>query len=528
MTKYPYRFLILVLVLGWIFDLLFWKQRVGGINFSLFVSAVLLGGIFMLQMNGMKPALKSLFLIAPIVFFGVVTFSRQEPLTMLLAYGFTLFALFTFAITYLGGRWMEYGFLDYLIRSMYFYVSLLVGPISFAGQVRTEQRERGQPARKLPIVPILRGLLIALPIVAVFTALLSSADLVFSKKLADFFKEFNAEKNTDYIMQGFIIIFWAYVVAGAFLFMATKSQEEKLSTDERWFRPFLGFTEATIVLGSVALLFLLFVSIQFQYFFGGNVNIGVTGFTYSQYARRGFNELLIVAFFSLVMMIGLNIFAKRENDFQRRIYSGLSIALVALVMVMLVSASQRLALATDWHGFSRLRLYPQVFLVWLGILFVGIVVLEVLRRERYLALAIILASVGFAVSLSFFNVDAAIVHHNVLRARQGKHFNASYLATLSTDAIPALADEFADTSLSQTIHEGIGAALLCHIRSPMIAYTIKDEWPSFNFSLWHARTSLDHVKGLLVDYRINKSNSFVRTPSNVAYACQDTEPNIRD
>ena len=54
---------------------------------------------------------------------------------------------------------------------------------------------------------------------------------------------------------------------------------------------FLGFTEAAVVLGAVVVLFALFVVIQFQYFFGGQTNIGVQGYTYSEYARRGFGEL---------------------------------------------------------------------------------------------------------------------------------------------------------------------------------------------------------------------------------------------
>ena len=49
-------------------------------------------------------------------------------------------------------------------------------------------------------------------------------------------------------------------------------------------------------------------------FFGGETNIGVAGYTYSQYARRGFNELVIVAFFSLVMILGLSTITRREKE----------------------------------------------------------------------------------------------------------------------------------------------------------------------------------------------------------------------
>lgn len=66
---------------------------------------------------------------------------------------------------------------------------------------------------------------------------------------------------------------------------------------------FLGFVELSIVLGSVVTLFTIFVVMQFQYFFGGHTNINVEGFTYSEYARRGFGELVTVAFFALLMLL---------------------------------------------------------------------------------------------------------------------------------------------------------------------------------------------------------------------------------
>src|SRR5690606_32088310 len=122
-----------------------------------------------------------------------------------------------------------------------------------------------------------------------------------------------------------------------------------------------------------------------------------------------------VAFFSLLLIMGLGTITKRQKEIEQKVYSWLSIAIVLQVLVILTSAYQRLALAIDWHGFSRLRLYPQVFLVWVGILFIAIVVLEFFHLERYFAFAFVLASLGFAISLTLFNVDAAIVKRNISR-----------------------------------------------------------------------------------------------------------------
>ena len=77
--------------------------------------------------------------------------------------------------------------------------------------------------------------------------------------------------------------------------------------------PFLGFTEASIILGSILLLFGAFVLIQFQYFFSGQANISLEGFTYSEYARRGFGELVAVAALSLLTFQVLSVITMRQT-----------------------------------------------------------------------------------------------------------------------------------------------------------------------------------------------------------------------
>ncbi len=525
MEQPPNRLWIIAILLGWVFDFLFWR-RSAGINFAVWTGLILLGGFYLLISNGLKPAPMAIWLIALFVFFAVITFARREPLTLFLAYIFSLVAMGLLAVTYLGGRWTRYSLLDYFSKFLLLLGGIISLPASFFSQVIKTRRERGWTFTKWPLVPVLRGLLITIPVVAFFAILLASADLVFNQKIREFFGLFSFERINETILRLVIVLFWAYSLAGAFLHAASKSQDEKLlGEDKPVVKPFLGFIESATVLGSVSILFLLFVIVQFRYFFGGNENIGVEGYTYSQYARQGFNELLAVAFFSLLLTLGLTTVTRRENHRQRNIYSGLNIAIAALVMVMLTSAYQRLALATDWHGFSRLRLYPQIFMVWVGILFVAVVLLEVLHRERYFAFAAVLASIGFVVSLSLFNVDASIVRHNVQRAVQGKHFNVAHLASLSTDAVPALANEFMDASLPTSIHEGIGAALVCYVHSEAISVAPASDWRSFNLSQWNARKALVGVQAYLPGYRVNDKGRTirVRTPGDVWYPCSDTE-----
>jgi len=517
-TKHPIRLWLVVLALGFAFDFLFWEQAVG-VNYPIFTVLSLLAGVILLFSYGLRPAARSLWWLLPFIFFSAMTFLHQEPLTVFLAFAFSLISLGMLAVSYLGGRWMQYGWLDYLKGFFQLAASMIVRPLSFSERVRKERKESGETVGRIPYFGLLRGLLIALPIVLCFGSLLASGDLVFDQKLSDFFEQ---EKLGDYLTRTVWSLASAYLLAGIFLHAAGHSRDEALIGEHKpWLRPFLGFPESVVILVSVNLLFLTFVIVQFQYFFGGQANIGLEGYSYSQYARRGFNELVTVAFFSLLLVIGSSTVSRRENTRQRSLFSGLNVTLVALVLVILVSAYQRIMLAIDWHGYSRLRLYPRVFLVWVGILFVVVVLLELFGRERFFALATLLASLGFAISLTLLDVDVAIVKHNIPRVAQGKNLNVIHLASLSTDAVPALVEEFQSPANSEITHERIGVILLCYVHFNPFEKATEHDWRSFNLSRWRARAAYYAVRGELQAYGVNEKRwpVRVRTPSYGYYDC---------
>jgi len=517
--KRPNILWITALILAWLFDFLFWKHN-PGISFAIYVILCLIGGFVLLSMDGLRPNWKALLLLLPIAFFAAMSFIRQEPMSLLLSYAFTLFLLGMLAISFLGGRWLAYSLSDYVANFFKLAGSMVARPLAFIIENRRQQEEAGSKSSARRVWPILRGVLIAIPILAVFAALLASADLIFAQRLEDIIALFRLEKLPEYIFRGVYILIGAYLLVGVFLHAATHSQDEKLIGVEKPLVPaFLGFTESAIVLGSVVLLFAAFVVIQFQYFFGGQANIHIDGYTYSEYARRGFGELIAVAFFSLLLYLGLSAIVKRETPGQRWGFSGLGIGMVALVGVILFSAFQRLLLYEAAYGFSRLRTYTHVFMFWLGLLLAAVVVLEILRRERAFAAAALLAALGFAVTLSLLNVDAFIVRQNVARAVQGKELDVAYLASLSPDATPALAAAYQSTSLPAGTRDSVGASLACiQAGAPSRGDT---SWQSFQFSNWLDERALQSVQNDLKGYQIEDSDwpTRVITPQGQAYDC---------
>lgn len=187
----------------------------------------------------------------------------------------------------------------------------------------------------------------------------------------------------------------------------------------------------------------------------------------------------------------------------------------------MVSSYQRLELAISWHGFSRLRVYPKVFLFWIGILLLAVMMLEIKRLERYFTFAAVLASFGYAATLVIVNVDAAIVKHNVERVSEGKHINYEHLAQLSTDAIPTLVDEYQNPKVAGDVTDRLGAVLLCYLHADLALEPLPGDWQEFNWSQWQAYEALSEIEDDLEDYRVNdkKWPIKIHTPAGVRHVC---------
>jgi hypothetical protein len=526
MKTNPNRFWTIVILLGWVFDFLFWKKPVG-IDFAIYVTLCLGTGILLLDADGLRFPRRSGLLLLPIAFLTAMTFIRLEPLTVFLSVSAALSLMGIFTLTYLSGDWIRYSLIDIIFGYLRLFGSVIARPLGFAADIRREQPPLSSKysARLWPVV---RGLVIALPVTAVFASLLSSADLIFAQRLGDFIDLFKIDNLPEYIFRLVYILILGYALAGAFLHAAQKS-DEKIE-EKTWISPFLGFTEAAIVLGSLTVLFVLFVIIQFQYFFGGQVNISIEGYTFSEYARKGFGELVAVAFFSLLLLLGLGAITHRQKETQRRIFSGFGAGLVGLVIVMLVSAYQRLVLYEAAYGFSRLRTYTHVFMIWLGMLLVGVVVLEMLRRERAIGLAMALTGLGFVISLNVLNVDAFIVKQNIQReisgaadeisTQRGADLDVQYFLDLSDDAVPSLVSAFGSKSLPVPAREKVGASLAC-IRYTRDLDQRELPWQSFHFSRFYADRALTMVKGELDLYKIIDKDLpvMIETPSGEEFSC---------
>jgi len=530
--KYKPLFWTMALLAGFFFDQLFWEKP-GGINFFIFICIAILSGLIPIWLEKIPVPLTSYILLIPILVFSFMTAIRAEPFTVLTNGLITISALILFSLTLLNGAWYQFKIWDYIINGAKFLLNSLIGGVLFFVQTNRGQQQPGDESSGDPlsvsmetqaasqkegnstrgkdgffkrIAPYLRGLLLALPVLAILTLLLTSADPVFNNRIRHLFSWFNFENLGETLFRLFYILVIAYLLLSAIFFGLVESKKWRKKETDTSRTAILGSIESTIILGAINLLFLAFVILQFTYLFGGQTNISVEGYTYAEYARRGFTELLVVAIISLLVFYILSILTRRESPATRWTFSALGLVLVSLVAIILASAYTRLNLYEMAYGFTRLRTLAHVFMIWTGLLLAGAAILEITRRIDRMALILIIFIFGFGLTINILNIDAFIADRNVSLATQrliqnkSPNLDALYLNSLSVDSIPPLMNDFTDADTPDDLRDEIGGILACHLASLRSRHT--QPWSSWHYARTTALVLLEEQSQTLKEYPV--------------------------
>jgi hypothetical protein len=319
----------------------------------------------------------------------------------------------------------------------------------------------------------------------------------------------------EYAWRGILILVISWFIAGglaySLLHQSAGRGSQAVQQIMRFLQrgPSLGFTESAVILSLVNGLFATFVWVQFAYLFGGRTNIRVDGFTFAEYARRGFFELVFVSIMTLLLLLGLHWFTARIGRRQTLLFNGLNSLMSGLVMVMLVSAFQRLQLYEMAYGYTWLRLWVHIFMIWLGFIFVWFFltlwpgrnapretttesgpaenVVVHIGIPKYFAFGIFLAGLGFLTTLNLVNPDQFIARHNLARLETTGDLDVYYLTDLSNDSLPVIVPAIS------LISEDERPYLCGRLIERQEQLNGAESWVSFNLGRYRARQILNNT-----------------------------------
>jgi hypothetical protein len=283
---------------------------------------------------------------------------------------------------------------------------------------------RGERARG-----VVRGLAIGTPVVAVFGALFFAADSIFAGYVSAVVPNVGAQPVIHVVFAAVA----AWLTAGLLRdLLAAREEDRPVSADavlKRRVRLPIGETEVVITLLALDALFLAFVIVQAGYLFGGSGLVEARAhLTYAEYARHGFFELVVVSLLVLPVLLAANALVRTRS------VRVLSAVLVALELVVALSALQRLRIYQQQYGLTELRLYAVSVVLWLICVFVWASVTILRNRVRRFAVGAVLAGFVATAALNALSPDALIARTNVSRPR----VDVTYLARLGDDAVPTL------------------------------------------------------------------------------------------
>jgi hypothetical protein len=150
--------------------------------------------------------------------------------------------------------------------------------------------------------------------------------------------------------------------------------------------------------------------------------LDTAGLTYAEYARSGFAQLLAVAALTLAVVAA----ARRWARDGRTLLRVLLAALCLLTLVVLASALKRLGLYEQEFGFTRLRFAAHAILLWLGALFVLVLV----ARAAVIPRAAVAITAAAILLFALADPDRRIVQHNVDRSQRTGKLDRHYLERL--------------------------------------------------------------------------------------------------
>jgi hypothetical protein len=333
----------------------------------------------------------------------------------------------------------------------------------------------------------IRGIVMAIPVLLIFIALLSSADLVFGKYVHDLML---FHLNPDIVAHVTKVTLVCFVFLGVYSFSFKHRQvKEHHPSAVRH----VGIIESSIVLAAVATLFLAFLIVQVTYLFGGEANITTQGFTYAEYARRGFFELLFVAVLTFFLVWG----AEKHTSLQDRrhsiLFKSLSSIVIAETLVIMISSFMRLSLYEEAYGFTTLRLYSHVFTVWLAcILLLLLHKIYVVRNNQIFMTQVFISMIIFLVGMNVCNPDALIARKNIALAEHSvEMLDAYYLVdNLSDDAIPAIVHAY---NAPHRVSNFVLDELLQQIKDKQLERPSPVRWQTFNLSRENAKKAIQSL-----------------------------------
>ncbi len=280
---------------------------------------------------------------------------------------------------------------------------------------------------------LLIGFAITIPLFVVVFVLLSSADIVF-RDIAD--RMLANISGWDICLMVFMFVFMTLASYSLVIYLSKKELKEEVA-DSRKLEPLIGIPVATVL----SLLYLLFSGIQIVYLFLGKMQLP-EGYTYAEYAREGFFQLLAVSILNLVIvLVGLYFF--KPSKVLKAVLTVMSLC----TFIMIASSAMRMVIYIQYYYLTFLRILVLWSLLVLFLIFIGVIVYIVKESFPLFRYSLVVFTCLY-IGLSFSHPDYWIAKVNLASTEDSRndffkgeaYEDYRFLSDLNADAAPVLVE----------------------------------------------------------------------------------------
>jgi hypothetical protein len=431
-SKSDWLFLLACLFLGIISEESFFRGFEIGISYLVFI--VVFYGVFYWRYHHFSFSHQRLgwFVLICIWLLAATYFMHNTPffyfLNIMVIPGLVLFHIVLITSPH-QMQWNRLPFVAYLFSRL---IEAIKYNRAFASSYR-KNAKKGMDQSHLQILKkVIIGLIISIPVLAVVLTLLMSADSKFKQLVGGLPEWFNIV-NAETITRIMIILLTTALFFGILQVLLKKQIKIIEAKPEKQFFQLDGIIVFTVLV-VMNLVYLLFTFVQFKYFFGGTLQ---GDFTFAQYARKGFFELLFVSIINLSVIVAVLTFVTRGSVVFNRLTQIMLTILVLSSSVMLCSAFLRLSMYEDAYGFTFTRILAHSFMIFLTIIFAYTLV-KVWIENLSLVHFVFITSLIYYVAINTVDLDQLVVAKNIDRFEASGKVDVQYLNSLSYTGVLGL------------------------------------------------------------------------------------------
>ncbi len=287
---------------------------------------------------------------------------------------------------------------------------------------------------KKSIGKVMLGFLCAIPVLIIVVPLLIKSDDAFSGMMSSIF---NGSGNgfITVLKAVFGVVISFFVISYGFSLKADRISPARESKHR-------SIDNICIIsfLSAIAACYLLYLFSQLAYFFSAFKGfLPNQDITYSEYARKGFFEMCIIAVINLALVFLSLLLAKKQNG---KVSVGIRVIatfIAVFTLMIIATAISKMVLYISEYGMTVLRITTSAFMLFLAIVFLSVVLRIYANNINIVKTTLVTAGV-IVLLLGTVNVNGVCAKYNydAYKSRATDKIDVEAMYNLGDEGVPYL------------------------------------------------------------------------------------------